>query len=92
MPSKAASACDSCHVGWGYRRAACASCDASAIIGPTPAAANKNVFLMVCHLFRLSPGAQKSVFRRETQSIASPHRSVSDRPASASHRAAGSYF
>jgi hypothetical protein len=46
-----------------------ASCDAGATISPTPAAANKKAFLMVCHLrFRLSPGAQKSVFRRDTQS------------------------
>jgi hypothetical protein len=54
---------------------ACASCDASAIISPTPAAANKNVFLIFVTLyFRSSPGAQKSAFRRETQSIAPPHR------------------
>jgi hypothetical protein len=52
---------------------ACASCDASAIISPTPAAATKTVFLMGYDLsLPVAARRQKSAFCRETQSNAPP--------------------
>jgi hypothetical protein len=60
---------------------ACASCDASAIISPTPAAATKTVFLMGYDLsLPVAARRQKSAFCRETQLIGAaagilrPHR------------------
>ena len=65
---------------------ACASWDASAIISPTPAAANRTVFLMDCHLsLSIAARREKSVFGRERQSDRAPQRSsftIRSRPAS----------
>ena len=50
---------------------ACASWDASAIISPTPAAANRTVFLMDCHLLlSIAARREKSVFGRKGNRIA----------------------
>lgn len=55
---------------------ACASWDASAIISPTPAAANRTVFLMDCHLLlSIAARREKSVFGPERQSDRAPQRS-----------------
>jgi hypothetical protein len=63
---------------------ACASWDASAIISPTPAAANKTVFLMDCHLLlSIAARREKSVFGPERQSDRAPQRSSFHHPVSA---------
>jgi hypothetical protein len=74
VPSKAASACDSCHVGRRHRRPA----QRRERLGimryrrhhqPHARCRKQKRLPHGCHLrFRLSPGAQKSVFRRDTQS------------------------